>query len=939
MAALRRRHELRAVLKNYDRPRRFLVVVDLAAGSVVEAVLAFLRGDRARARRVGDAWLWNWRHRKSAQGRSQGPRACPSAARPRGRCGCRAAAAGAPPSRRGQPAAGWACGGHLSGPSARRWRPCSGPRTTRSSDRGLRGAGTPRCGPRTRAGPWRAWSWWSSSASATFSPAISPSWASSLPFPGPPVLLREFFGGWQDAGWQATGPAPPAFGLVGAGRRGARRQHRPGGEAALAGTDIRRRARHVPAPATARLEAGPAHRHDRLSRPAARVERHRGGRPPGSRHLRRHALRHVAYLPRDAGWPRSLAADEPSGWRGVSADVVPFGLLLAAHGGALAPPSVLAVAAWSPRHAARDSLVAGTPGAILRALGVTAGALVVAFLCLFPWSLTFLQSGARWSILAGAVGSHRTPRAACFGCFVSTSGPIGAGWLGWGILLGAAFVLLRRPRGPTRLGHTLVGRGPRRRCPRLRRVGRDGSARVGVPPWSCSPRPRAAWPARSASASPLSRSTSPGAVSAGARTSAPRRRLCLVGRPVPVARVVCGRAVLPSVGRLRADPRLDRRPGRRRRDTRCSGWVIRRACPRPSWQVRRGLAFAVSTDGLPDGRRLWPSANPGVGAGVETALTRAEVRAHGPSRLGAGPRGHPLRGHAEQPRPRPSRGAGSRRRCRPRHGLVQALQAQSDLRQLPTEGGVIAFENVAWPAAGAAAETRSSRSGRPQRRDVVELEGARAGWRPAGRRARDRRGLRPAPETSPPRAFPPSRHPTMSRAARTRRLSRPQNQLRAHRREQACASLWRGTSGVLDTRGRSLVGVGLGVALLVSLNGLVHHGGAGGQFVGAPSLPVVRLDRPSAWRCPGPLPVGAGPQRSRVAVVNTSSSATAVTVTVTRTQAPGPGRRHRGVGLDLAREARRASQRPWWRCPQRGRRASRRYRSTATGPGSVSPSS
>jgi hypothetical protein len=35
----------------------------------------------------------------------------------------------------------------------------------------------------------------------------------------------------------------------------------------------------------------------------------------------------------------------------------------------------------------------------------------------------------------------------------------------------------------------------------------------------------------------------------------------------------------------------------------------------------------------------------------------------------------------------------------PSQSLVQALQAQSDLRQLPTEGGVIAFDNVAWPPA------------------------------------------------------------------------------------------------------------------------------------------------------------------------------------------------------------------------------------------------
>ena len=36
----------------------------------------------------------------------------------------------------------------------------------------------------------------------------------------------------------------------------------------------------------------------------------------------------------------------------------------------------------------------------------------------------------------------------------------------------------------------------------------------------------------------------------------------------------------------------------------------------------------------------------------------------------------------------------------PQPSLVEALQAQSDLRQLPTEGGVIAFANVAWPLAG-----------------------------------------------------------------------------------------------------------------------------------------------------------------------------------------------------------------------------------------------
>jgi len=40
---LRRRHELRAVLKNYDQPRRLFVVLDLAAGSIAEVSVALFR--------------------------------------------------------------------------------------------------------------------------------------------------------------------------------------------------------------------------------------------------------------------------------------------------------------------------------------------------------------------------------------------------------------------------------------------------------------------------------------------------------------------------------------------------------------------------------------------------------------------------------------------------------------------------------------------------------------------------------------------------------------------------------------------------------------------------------------------------------------------------------------------------------------------------------
>ncbi|MGA3351581.1 MAG: hypothetical protein ABSD85_00130 [Acidimicrobiales bacterium] len=96
----------------------------------------------------------------------------------------------------------------------------------------------------------------------------------------------------------------------------------------------------------------------------------------------------------------------------------------------------------------------------------------------------------------------------------------------------------------------------------------------------------------------------------------------------------------------------------------------------------------------------------------------------------------------------------------------------------------------------------------------------------------------------------------------------------------------------LGARGRSLLGVGIGVAALVALNGVVNETSVasyGGQFVGAPPLPAVQMGRPSAWRCPGPLPVGVGKERSRIAIVNSSGLPVGVTVTVSRTDRPAGG--------------------------------------------------
>ena len=391
------------------------------------------------------------------------------------------------------------------------------------------------------------------------------------------------------------------------------------------------------------------------------------------------------------------SSDELTGWRGVVADVAPFGLLLALMA-ALAPPSAVAVAALAV-GLLLGTFVAGRPRAIARALAVTVGALAVAFLCLFPWSLTFVQPGARWSILSGAVGSPGTA-GGVLRMLRFDVGPIGAGWLGWGILLGAAFVLLVardvRLDWATRWWLAALAAVALAYAGSVGWLGSGGGATLALlAPAACC---------------------LAGAVGLGvaafevdvARSGFGWRQnlsaaaaLCLLAGLLPsLVSSVDGRSALPSVGLEQILGWTGARSGPRGYEVLWLGDPA--SVPSPSWQVGRGLGFAVSTDGLPDGRRLWPSANPGVGTQVEAALIRAEsgltVRLGSDLAL-AGIRYVIMPTAAAPALP----GVQVPPSVPPPPGLVQALQAQSDLRQLPTEGGVIAFENVDWPAPGAPA--------------------------------------------------------------------------------------------------------------------------------------------------------------------------------------------------------------------------------------------
>ena len=690
-AALRRRHELRAVLKNYGRSRRLLVGLDLAAGSIAEASIAFFRGERERSKRVGDAWWWNWRHRRSLR---------------------RARKALAPVRQRPDRAVA-----RLLSRGDRRSALEANPVGPVSPVGPVGPAVETLFGTEEDHEPARV-------ASSRYTPAAPHSlgWVVTglivvvlfgirniltghlplvgqlLPFPPASTLLRDFFGGWQDAGWQAPGPASPAFGLVG-----------------LAGA--------VLLGSTAQVEKllllGPIL--------VGAIGMHRLLRPLGSRRARLAGT--IAYLGLPLVWNGIAAGDlqalvtfagmpfvmsricratrlrpfspleAAGGWRGVVADIVPFGLLLALMA-ALAPPSVVAVAALS-LGIALGSAAAGRVAAIGRALGVTAGALAVAFLCCFPWSLTFFQPGARWSILSGAVGS-RGATGGVLRLLRLAAGPIGAGWLGWGIPLGAGLVLFVardvRLDWATRWWVAAIATVGVAYAGAVGWLGAGGGATlVLLAPAACC---LATAVGLGVAAFELDVARSHFGwrqnLSAGAA-------LCLFAGLFPtLVSSVDGRSSLPSVGYEQLLSWTAPKPAAKGYDVLWLGDPA--SVPPPSWQIRPGLAFAVSANGLPDGTRLWPSADPGAGVDVEVALTRAEAGLT--VRLGAelarvGIRYVILPGGVAPTLP----GVQAPPWLPPQPSLVQTLQAQGDLRQLPTEGGVLAFEDTAWTVTGSPSDS------------------------------------------------------------------------------------------------------------------------------------------------------------------------------------------------------------------------------------------
>ncbi|HLI15055.1 MAG TPA: glycosyltransferase family 2 protein [Acidimicrobiales bacterium] len=731
--ALQWRHELRAVLKNYGRWRLWLVGAQLVVLSLAEMAYFLAIGKRWRARQVLDAWRWNLaapRRLRQARADVGRTRRLPD----RLVCGLF--------TRRTSRL--WRFVEPLLEERALRWGHASRSRQPAQGEDARPGASRVRRVHRPRQVRIGA----ALVVLVVLFGARSlifghlPLVGGLLPLPSPAHLLARFFGGWRDAGMQRPGPAPPAFallGLAGFALLGAMGQVLKVGIALclVAGAlGAARLVRPVAGPA-GRLAAAAAY----LFLPLAWNDLARGD-----------VLGLVAY----AGAPYVLAriwrAHDSAGGGALelAREVLALGALLALCGAfvpllaLLAPVCAVAVAL--------GSLLAGRPAGGARCLAVSVGGLAVAFALLFPWSLTFVQPGARLSALAGPLAAaDHLPSLAALARF--DVGPFGAGPLGDALVLSALLpVLVARGErfvwaargwavalGVLALSWALaegwLGAG-------------GGETRVVLAPAAAAIAALVGDGVAAVRADVVGRSF-------GWRHVAAAGWCCLVAAgALPVlGATLGGRFGLPTTGYDAVLSWIDSGPPAR------VLWLgDGRALPLGAWQVAPGLALGVSEGGLPDATRLWPSANPGEAA----ALGRAVVAASsgmtvdlGADLASAGVR-YVVVPSALAP---VLAGVQQASAANPPEALVGGLAAQADLHQLPSEGGAQVFENAAWRPGSGVPGSLAGPGGTPAplRGLAVALElalwvAAAVGLArlPSGARAR-RRGSharRPAPEAA-----------------------------------------------------------------------------------------------------------------------------------------------------------------------------------------------
>ncbi|HMK62847.1 MAG TPA: hypothetical protein VK386_04435, partial [Acidimicrobiales bacterium] len=343
-------------------------------------------------------------------------------------------------------------------------------------------------------------------------------------------------------------------------------------------------------------------------------------------------------------------------------------------------------------------------GPACRMVGVAVGATVVSVVALAPWSLTLLAGSQRWEAVTGV---PLAPGAApgWTSLLRLALGPIGATPLAYGLVVAALLPLLLAARhrltwaamawGMAGASWVLIwaeGRGWTGAFAADPQV-LLAPAAVGVA--ACSglgvvafihdlPSYRFGW--RQAAA----------VLAAG---------MAAVGTLPVLAAAGGGRWELPNTGFGEATAWLaERAPTGHFRVL----WIADpRDLPGDGWQVQPGVAYAVSDNGLPDLTGLWAGSDPGASSALGRALTLAEDR--GTIDLGQQlatarvryvvvvqslapeipgyqtPAGYPV----------PTQ-------------LTDALDAQSDLSQVPGQGGLLVYVDTVKPSGPAVVHEGSS---------------------------------------------------------------------------------------------------------------------------------------------------------------------------------------------------------------------------------------
>ncbi|MGO9912374.1 MAG: glycosyltransferase, partial [Acidimicrobiales bacterium] len=418
---LQRRHELRAALKNYRHVRRWVVIFELVVLGIAEMVVGVLTGERERARRVVRAWRWNFAERQSLR-----------LARHR--------------LREVRQVSDRALVGRMAGRGrVRRFFrpevPGEAPERLRSAVADLEHTlEVDRLG-----------SWWAGVQRGEV-PAAQLSFAGLLVLVGliglrdllfaPLPVVGELIrmpGGWAMLGTFLHGlpvgatvrPAPTAYGLVGLLGLVL------GDSSALALKLIDIGALVVGAVGVSRLCRPFLSSRARLVAATVFLGLPLAWNALGTGNVQAAVtLGALPYVFSRLGRATGLAPFGGGPTRSISGEIVPFGLLLAVLG-ALAPAGLVAVGVVVVAVVV-TCLLGGEGKAALRSLGVAAGALFVAALCCLPWSLTWFGSGARWSAFSGVVpGASLGPASLLRG----HTGPVGAWWGAWGLVVAAGYVL------------------------------------------------------------------------------------------------------------------------------------------------------------------------------------------------------------------------------------------------------------------------------------------------------------------------------------------------------------------------------------------------------------------------------------------------------------------------------------------------------------------